>query len=188
MGVRAVKCLGQRIIEGRVQFIRAFGAVGHGAHRHQTADCFDRVDDLLLFVFGQQSFGGTHANTVMAGRKVEVGASHGCRRHGALPAAQIGRIAGHHRVQDQRRQRKVIDRMRLAPLAEITQVFRLGHVGFGQKDDLFGRIITQHADQLNDGMGLWQMNRRRADFLPQERDGIEADDLDAIVHMQADDA
>ena len=89
-------------------------------------------------------------------------------------------------VQDQRRQREVVDDMRLVPFAKIAQVFGLWHVCFGEQHDGLHRVVAQKPHEFDDGVGLRQVDRWRSDLFPKKRHCIEADDLHAVVDMGAD--
>ena len=90
-------------------------------------------------------------------------------------------------MQNERWQREVVDDMSFVPFAEIAQVLGLGHIGFGQKDDRFDGVVAQQSDQLHDGVGLRQVDRRRPRLFPQERHRIETDDLNSVVDMRPND-
>lgn len=152
--IRSLEGVCHSIIKGGVELIRDFAAVGHCPHGDQPANLLYRLDHLLFFVFGQQPFGRAHADAIMAGREVEIGTAHWRRWHAALPLAQVLRVARHHCMQNQRRQREIIDRMRLIARPEIAEVFGLGHICFGQKDDLFRGKITEQSHQPDHRMGL----------------------------------
>ncbi len=100
---------------------------------------------------------------------------------------QVLRRARQHRVQDQRRQGEVIDRVGLVPIAEIRQVFGLWHIGFGQQDQRFGGEIGKQAHQAHNGMGAGQVDAVGADLFPDECHSIEPQNAHAVFHMQADD-
>ena len=88
-------------------------------------------------------------------------------------------------MQQQGRKREIVYHLGLvAAVAEITDIFIVGNVGFGNQDYLGGDHVQNAAKQPHHLMGLRQVNTRGADLLPQVGDGIHADDFCPLGHIE----
>ena len=95
-------------------------------------------------------------------------------------------VAANQGVHHQWRKRKVIYQMGLVRVAKIGQIFAIRHIRFGNDDRVIVFAFNQYSQQLDDFMGLGQMNTSRAEFLPQERDSIEAEPAHAFLQIKRD--
>ena len=119
---------------------------------------------------------------------MEVGTAVLGRRHGGQPVSQVYTGARDQRVEQQRRQREVINQVRLVAVAEIRDVLMVGHVGLGNDHRFVAGVLDEQAHETDDFMSLRQVHAARALLLPQEADRIEAEPLHALIEVVADDA
>ena len=90
-------------------------------------------------------------------------------------------------MKDERRKRKVIDELRfILSIAEIGNVLFVRHIGFGDEMDMRGNVIKHGAQELNDGVRLRKVNAGGADLLPKICDGIETNELRAVLCVHED--
>jgi hypothetical protein len=88
----------------------------------------------------------------------------------------MGGVAGHEGVERQRRQREVVDHLRfVVAVAKIADVLCVWDVGFSYQDHVGCDVVQRGAQQLDDAMGLRQVDAACARLLPHEADGVEAD-------------
>ena len=86
-------------------------------------------------------------------------------------------------MQNERRQREVIDQLRFVrAIAEIRNIVRMRYVCLGDKHDVRRDFVQNRSHQLNDAVRLQQVDARRADFLPEIRDGVESDESRTLCH------
>ena len=69
-------------------------------------------------------------------------------------------------MQRQRRQRELIHHVRLIALTEITDVFVMRNVGFGNQPRAGDHFIQNRAPHFDDVVRLWQVNTGGSGFLP----------------------
>ena len=92
------------------------------------------------------------------------------------PGAEPRGGAGDEGVQDQRRQRELVDEVGLVlAVAEVGDVLRVGDVGLGQQPRARGHVVDQGPPELDDRVGLRQVDAGGAGLLPEEPDGVEPD-------------
>ena len=77
--------------------------------------------------------------------------------------------------------------MRFVRVAEVRQVVAVGHVAFGDQHDRGIVEVDQRAQELDDLVGALIVQRRRARFLPEKRDGVEAQHADTVLDVEAND-
>lgn len=77
-------------------------------------------------------------------------------------------------IDRQRRQRKVIDPMRLVAVTEVAQILLIGQVGFGNQNDVGGSMVDQGPHQPDDFMGFRLVHAGAAGSLPQKRHCIQS--------------
>ena len=98
---------------------------------------------------------------------------------GPTPAAQSLQPrggAGDERVQHQRRQRELVDEVGLVvAVAEVGDVLGVRNVGLGEQPRPGRDLVDEGPPQLDDGVGLRQVQARRAGLLPEEPDRVQPD-------------
>ncbi len=134
---------------------------------------------------GQQPLDRPQPDAVVGGEEVEERAP---RRRGLEPGRprHEGRgVAGEHGVGDERRQRELVHGVRLARRrdAEVRDVLDVRHVRLRDEHHVGGDVVEHRAEDLHDGVGLGQVDRRAARVLPEERDGVEADRLGTVIDV-----
>ena len=102
----------------------------------------------------------------MGGNEVEIGGAHLRRRHAHQPGFQVAAVASDQSVDQQRRQRKVVDHMGFVGVAEVSQILAVGNVGFRNDNALGGVVFNQQAQNLDQFVGLLQMDGRRTHLFP----------------------
>ena len=88
-------------------------------------------------------------------------------------------------MEHERRESKIIDELRLVrAVAKIRDVVRVRHVRFGDELNVRRNLVQHGAHELDDRVGLRQMDARRADFLPQIRYRVEPDEARTVRHVE----
>ena len=113
--------------------------------------------------------------------QVAVGAD---RADPAAPTSLRRGVAGDERVQHQRRQRELVDHVGLVgAVAEVGDVLGVRHVGLGEQLGAGRECVDERPPQLDDGVGLRQVDARGAGLLPQEADGVQPDRRRAALEV-----
>ena len=87
-------------------------------------------------------------------------------------------------MQQQRRQAELVDHVRLVAVAEIADVLGMGHVGLGEQHQARLQHLQHIAQQLDHLVRLRQVDAAGADLFPQIGNGVEADDLGAVMDIE----
>ena len=119
----------------------------------------------------------------MAGDKIQISAARRRRVQLCEPVAQGLGVFEQVGVEQQRRQGKLIDQMRLVALPEIADVLGVRHVGFGQQAYRDATLLEQDAQHLHHHVRFRQAAAIAADAFPQKGDGIEADIARPVAHV-----
>src|SRR5690349_17192743 len=89
------------------------------------------------------------------------------------------------RVQDQRRQGKVVDHTRfIVAVPKIRYVVLVRDVGLGDQEHIRCDDIQHSAEQTDDPVGLRQVNTGGPDFLPEIGNGIQSDELRSLGNIK----
>ena len=123
----------------------------------------------------------------MGGDEVEVGGTALGRRHTHQPVLQVSAVAGHQGIEQQRRQREIVDAVGLVAVAEVGQVFAVGNIGLGDNHGVGPGMLHQGAQQAHHLVGLLQVDAAGAGDLPQESHGIQPEDTHPLVQVMAQD-
>ncbi len=91
-------------------------------------------------------------------------------------------------IEQQRRQRKIIDKVGFIIIAEIAKILPIGNVCL--RDDNSGRVqvFDDQAEQFDQFMRLRKMHAATTGFLPKKGDGIQAEVADTLLNVIADDS
>ena len=170
-----------------VQLVRTFAPVRVPPHTDQAAALANALDQTVEPLLRHQPFQRANSDPVVRRREVEEG--HACAGEFKIRTARHSRAPRHRSecVQQQRRKAELIDGMCLVSVAEVADVLLVRHIGFRQQNGPRRKIIDQVAHQLDDRMRLGQMHARRADSLPQETDGVQANDGGPVLDVQQQD-
>ena len=109
----------------------------------------------------------------MRGDKVEIAAAARRRSQSLSPGHQGSGIPEQVAVQQQGRQRKLIDPMCLVTFSKVTDIFFMRHVGFSDQSQRHPLYVDQTTQDAHHHMCFRQAHAGSANSLPQIRDGIE---------------
>src|SRR5215204_4158187 len=98
------------------------------------------------------------------------------------------RVANVKGVQSQRRQGKVVNKLRLVgSIPKIGNVIDVRHIGFSNEVNIWCNFVQGGAQELNNAMRLRQVNAVCADFLPHVGDRIQTNECCAALDIQQQD-
>lgn len=91
-------------------------------------------------------------------------------------------------IEQQRRQREIINEVSFIIIPEVAKVLAVGNVCL--RDDYSGRIqvFDNQAEQFDQFMRLRKMHAATTGFLPKKGDGIQAEVADTLLNVIADDS
>ena len=163
----------ERVEEGRVELVGAHAAVGVGLVGHLAAMGEHATGQVLDLRPGEEVAGRHHTDAVVGGQEVEEGGSPGRGGEAARPCRQSGRVAACKGVKDQRCQGKLVDHLRfVAPVAEVADVVALRHVRLGDDLDLRRHLVEHVAEELDQLVGLGEVDAGGARLLPEVGHGV----------------
>ena len=82
-------CALHGIEQRNIDFIGGFAAVGLAAHADFSTKIFHGFQETAIFLRGQQSFGGAHADAVMGGGEIKVGTADRGGGHTHHPGLEV---------------------------------------------------------------------------------------------------
>ena len=146
--------------------------------RNQPARLASPLHQALDLGLGEDATGRVEPDAVVRGQEIEEGGPARGQRQPGGPGGERPRAAGLERVEDEGRQGKVVDQLGLVrPVAEVGEIVRVGDVGLGDQPDARRKLIQDGAKELDDPVGLRQVDAGGADLLPKVGDGIQTDEL-----------
>ena len=124
----------------------------------------------------------------MRGEEVEKGRPRRWVAERPRPLRERAGITGHRCVEDQRGERELVDDLGLCdrPVAEVGDVLLMGHVRLGDDEHVGVGVVEYRPDQSDHIVGLGSVERRGALLLPQESNGIQADDAGTAPGVRED--
>ena len=177
------KTFGQHAKQCHIQLIGALPTARERAIADLAAHFARMFCHLGNIIIGHDIFRRAQANTVMAGGKVKKSAARRGGRHRHDAFADIIRPTAQQRVQNHRRQGKIVNQMGFVLLAKIRQVFNHRQVGFGNKHQIGCHGIGRQTQCLDDFMGLFGVNGCCAGFFPDEPDRIKPNHTDPVTDI-----
>ncbi|TMD04566.1 MAG: hypothetical protein E6J02_12535 [Chloroflexi bacterium] len=103
----------------------------------------DALDQAVDVAVAENAAHGIDADAVVGGQEIEERDLAGGQLQPGRPAGESFRIFRRQRVEDERRQREVVDELRLiGPVAEVGDIVPVGHVGLGDQEGV-GRHLVE---------------------------------------------
>src|SRR5688500_13386804 len=121
----------------------------------------------------------------MGGEKIKKGGAAGWQLKSLSPFREDMAIPCMKSVQDQRRQREVIDHLRLIPaIAEIGDILIVRDICLCNEDHMRCYFVEHRAKEADDAVCPGQVNTGGADFLPEIGDSIQTDELGTLSSIK----
>src|SRR5210317_2208959 len=100
------------------------------------------------------------------------------------PVSQNRTVFFEEGIEQQRRQSKVVNHLRLIfAVSKVADVLLVGYIGFRNNDDIRGNQIQYTPEEFNHVVGLTQMDTSGADFFPQVSDCIKSQDSSSLLSI-----
>ena len=148
----------------------------------------DLIADAVDILLGQDATRPHHPDAVVRVEEVEEGGGCGWRFEIHRPRREHPRISILEGVQHQRRQREVVDHLRLVrAIAEVGDVVGVGNVGFGDHRDVRRHRVEHVPEELDHLVGLRKVGAGGTDLLPQIGDGVQPHEIGAVAHVEEQD-
>ena len=141
----------------------------------------------LHFLRADQTFQRPHADAVMGCGEVEEGAAfrRGLEIHG--PLREMPAVSGDQRMQQQGRQRELVDHVSLVSVPEIADILRMRDIRFRQEGDVNADEFDKIPHQLHHLVCFIEMDAGGSGPFPEIGNGVQPDDARAVGDIEQED-